>query len=40
MGFMQEIVRYMEDAADLMIKHKWLEQPPMAEDREALATKK
>ncbi|ANB57396.1 hypothetical protein GFC29_843 [Anoxybacillus sp. B7M1] len=36
--FMAELAQYMEDAFSLMIKNKWVEQPPMAEDREALAT--
>lgn len=33
---MTEASQYLEDAAQLMIRHKWLEQPPMAVDRRAL----
>jgi hypothetical protein len=33
---MAEMVQYLEDAGMLMIKHKWMEQPPLAEDRRAL----
>lgn len=33
---MTEIVQYMEDAIVLLIRHKWMEQPPLAEDRRAL----
>lgn len=32
-----EIQKYAEDGANLMIKNRWLEQPPMAPDREWLA---
>ncbi|WP_027409312.1 DUF3231 family protein [Anoxybacteroides tepidamans] len=35
--FMAELAQYMEDGFSIMIKNKWVEQPPMAEDREALA---
>ncbi|MBM6618172.1 DUF3231 family protein [Bacillus suaedaesalsae] len=31
-----EIIQYAEDGAKLMIKHRWLEQPPQNVDREAL----
>ncbi|AZU64515.1 DUF3231 family protein [Neobacillus mesonae] len=31
-----EIARYAEDAANLMIKHGWLEEPPQADDRDKL----
>lgn len=33
---MTEMVQYLEDAEILLIRHKWMEQPPMAEDRRAL----
>ncbi|MCT2535452.1 DUF3231 family protein [Aquibacillus koreensis] len=35
-----EIGLYVEDGANLMIKHGWLEKPPMFSDRQALAEKK
>jgi hypothetical protein len=38
--FMAEIGLYAEDGAQLLIKNGWLEQPPLADDREDLATKK
>ena len=28
-----EVQLYSEDGANIMINHKWLEQPPMASDR-------
>jgi hypothetical protein len=31
-----EVQMYSEDGANIMIKHKWLEQPPMAPDRDEL----
>ncbi|WP_407270462.1 DUF3231 family protein [Radiobacillus sp. PE A8.2] len=34
-----EVALYAEDGAELLIKHGWLEQPPLAEDRENLASK-
>ncbi|MCX7781565.1 MAG: DUF3231 family protein [Negativicutes bacterium] len=34
---MTEVSEYLEDAAQLMIKHKWMEQPPLAVDRRELA---
>lgn len=34
-----EIQLYIEDGANIMIKNKWLEQPPMAADRDELAMK-
>nr|WP_153735712.1 DUF3231 family protein [Aquibacillus halophilus] len=34
-----EIQLYSEDGANIMIKNKWLEQPPMASDRDELAKK-
>lgn len=34
---MMEVGAYMEDGAALMIKNRWLEEPPGAPDREALA---
>jgi len=33
-----EASEYVEDAAQLMIRHKWMEQPPLAVDRQALVT--
>jgi len=33
---MTETSQYLEDACMLMIKHKWMEQPPMSADRRAL----
>ncbi|MCM3727873.1 DUF3231 family protein [Neobacillus cucumis] len=35
-----EIQMYAEDGANIMIKNKWLEQPPMASDRDELIRKK
>lgn len=32
-----EVLKYAEDGANIMINHGWLEQPPTAADREALA---
>jgi hypothetical protein len=37
---MAEVVLYAEDGAQLLIKYGWLEQPPLADDRENLANKK
>lgn len=37
---MAELGLYAEDGAELLIKYGWLEQPPLAEDRESLASKK
>ena len=37
---MTEVGLYAEDGAELLIKHGWLEQPPLAEDRENLANTK
>lgn len=34
---MGEVGLYAEDGAELLIKYGWLEQPPMAIDREKLA---
>jgi hypothetical protein len=34
-----EIQFFAEDGANIMIKHRWLEQPPMALDRDELAKK-
>jgi hypothetical protein len=34
-----EIQKYAEDGANIMIKNRWMEQPPMAPDREELAKK-
>ena len=36
---MADIGRYAEDGAQLLIKHGWLEQPPLASDRNELAEK-
>ena len=36
---MAEVGLYAEDGAELLIKHGWLEQPPLADDREDLAKK-
>ncbi|MCE5287592.1 MAG: DUF3231 family protein [Pelosinus sp.] len=33
---MTESLQYLEDALMLMIRHKWMEQPPMSADRRAL----
>jgi hypothetical protein len=38
--FMAEIGLFAEDGAQLLIKYGWLEQPPLADDREKLANKK
>jgi hypothetical protein len=35
-----EIQLYSEDGANIMIKNKWMEQPPMASDRDELIRKK
>ena len=35
---MTESSNYLEDAAQLMIRHKWMEQPPLAVDRRKLVT--
>ncbi|MDE5056017.1 DUF3231 family protein [Niallia taxi] len=35
-----EIQLYAEDGANIMIKNKWLEQPPLAPDRDKLANEK
>ncbi|WP_164669800.1 DUF3231 family protein [Virgibacillus doumboii] len=37
---MNEILKYAEDGANIMIKHEWMEQPPRALDRDELAKKK
>ncbi|RXT03617.1 DUF3231 family protein [Ammoniphilus sp. CFH 90114] len=37
--FMQEIALFAEDGANILIKNGWMEQPPMATDREALTKK-
>lgn len=34
-----EIQKYSEDGAGIMIKNKWMEEPPMASDRDELAKK-
>jgi hypothetical protein len=35
-----EIAQYAKDGVDIMIRHKWLEQPPGTKDKEQLAKKK
>jgi hypothetical protein len=35
--FLVEMQKFSEDAAELMIKHEWLEQPPLVADREELS---
>ncbi len=35
-----EMGKYAEDGVNLLIKYGWLEQPPTADDRNALASKK
>lgn len=35
-----DISKYAEDGVNLLIKNGWMEQPPMADDREHLANKK
>jgi hypothetical protein len=32
-----ELVRYVEDGANLMIENGWMEEPPKASDRRALS---
>lgn len=39
-ALMAEVGLYAEDGAQLLIKYGWLEQPPLADDRENLANKK
>jgi hypothetical protein len=34
-----DIQRFAEDGANIMIKHRWLEEPPIASDRDELAKK-
>jgi hypothetical protein len=34
-----EIALYAEDGANIMINNSWLEEPPMADDRDQLAGK-
>lgn len=36
--FMAEVGNYVEDGANIMIDRGWLEQPPLAADRDALAS--
>jgi hypothetical protein len=36
MRLMAEVSGFMEDASQLMIRHKWMEQPPLAVDRREL----
>jgi len=35
-----EVQLYSEDGANIMIKNGWLEQPPMASDRDELVRRK
>jgi hypothetical protein len=37
---MAEMGLFAEDGAQLLIKYGWLEQPPLADDRDNLANKK
>lgn len=37
---MAELTKYMGEGFQIMIKNEWIEQPPLAEDREALAIKR
>ncbi|RSL30001.1 DUF3231 family protein [Salibacterium salarium] len=37
---MAEMEKYTEDGMDIVIKNKWLEQPPLATDRKKLSQKK
>lgn len=39
-SLMTEVGLYAEDGAELLIKYGWMEQPPLADDRESLANKK
>ncbi|WP_235991757.1 DUF3231 family protein [Metabacillus schmidteae] len=36
MNFLTEVGLYAEDGANILIKHKWLERPPHAADRDSL----
>ena len=38
--FMAEIGLFAEDGAQLLIKYGWIEQPPLADDRDKSANKK
>lgn len=38
--FIAEVALYVEDGAQLLIKYGWLEQPPLAPDRQSLANEK
>jgi hypothetical protein len=40
LDLMTEVGLYAEDGAQLLIKYGWLEQPPLADDRESLANKR
>lgn len=33
-----EMAQYMKDGLNIMIKYKWVEQAPLADDREKLST--
>jgi hypothetical protein len=35
-----EVAQYAKDGADIMIKNKWMEQPPTTLDKEQLVKKK
>jgi hypothetical protein len=37
--FLLEVGNFVEDGANILIDHGWMEQPPQAADREALASK-
>jgi hypothetical protein len=38
--FMAEVGLYAEDGCELLIKYGWLEQPPLADNRQTLANNK
>ncbi len=38
--FLMDVSLFVEDGANIMIDHGWMEQPPEAIDREALAKEK
>jgi hypothetical protein len=40
MAFIADVALYVEDGAELLIKYGWLEQPPLADDRQSLANGK
>ncbi|WP_228547570.1 DUF3231 family protein [Filobacillus milosensis] len=40
LGMITEILKYAEDGMNILIKNKWMEQPPTFDDRDKLAKKK